>query len=227
MRCKTMLLFLLIALFLAGCAPPRVQYPVPLEQNKPSLLFPPGPAILSSPKYPLRVGVMTIKDKRNVFFSHEADNYFAEGTVQAISDSLCRDLQFSGIFSEVIRIPEQPRETIAPEELHRIKQTYGVDMVLATYLTDFSMPREKTGASMYLNTYVVRIKGSMIGQLIYLDKGYVVWADRVERMQEDLTQQGVLPPEKMGSMARQVLQDCAADMKTLIVQTGKVMKVRQ
>lgn len=170
---------------------------------------------------------MTIKDKRNVFFYHEADNYFAETSVQGISDGIYRDLQSSGIFAEVLRIPGQPQETLSPEELQRIKQTYGVDMVLATYLTDFYMPREKTGASMYLNTYVVRIKAGIIGQLIYLDKGYVIWADRVERTQEDLTQQGVLPPDKMGAMARQVLQDCAADMKTLIVQTGKVMKVRQ
>lgn len=100
-------------------------------------MFPPGSAILSAPKYPLTVGVLTIKDKRNVLFYHEADNYFAEDTVQGISDSLCRDLQFSGIFSEVVRIPEQPRENLSPEEMQRIKQTYGVDMVLAVYLTDF------------------------------------------------------------------------------------------
>lgn len=224
---KSLSCIIVFLLLLSGCVPSLVKYPEPLKEKRPSLMFPPGPQLLATPKYPLKVGVMTAGDKRSVRFWHDADNFFAEEIPKGISEALGRDLNHSGIFSEVVRIDELPPAMLTAEVLQRLKEQYGVEMVLVPYLTEFCMPREKSGNSLYLNTYIVKVRFGMTAQLIYLDKGIVVWADTVSRMQEDLTNEGVLTPEKMGELARGVIKDGVQDMKTLLIQTGKAMKVRR
>ena len=218
---------LLFAMFLSACVPSLVKYPEPLKEKRPSLMYPPGPQLLASPKYPLKVGVMTAGDKRSVRFWHDADSFFAEEATKGVSEAMGRDLDRSGIFNEVVRIDEQPPAMLTAEVLQRLKDQYGVEMVLIPYLTEFCMPREKSGNSLYLNTYIVKVRFGMTAQLVYLDNGIVVWADTVNRMQEDLADEGVLAPEKMGELARGVIKDGVQDMKTLLIQTGKAMKVRR
>ncbi len=224
MQLKTLLAFLLSCLLLTGCAPGvAVEKPKPSEHNKPSLMYQPGRRMLAEPKYALKLGVMDVQDKRIVPFWYDADDFFGETIEQGFSTNIYRDIRSSGIFGEVVRIQEQPPATLTAENMMRLKKKYGVDMILLTYINEFYMSRQKTGETR-MNTYVVTPRVGLVAQLIYLDKGVVVWAEKVDRKQEEVSDTGVLSDGKMGELSRKVLQDSVGDMKTLIIQTGKVMR---
>ena len=224
MQLKRVMAFLLSCLLLAGCAPGvAVEKPKPSEFNKPSLMYQPGRKILAEPKYALKLGVMDVQDKRIVPFWYDADDFFTETIGQGFSMNIYRDIRSSGIFGEVIRIQEQPPATLTAENMLSLKKKYGVDMILVTYVNEFYMSRQKTGETR-MNTYVVTPRVGLVAQLIYLDKGVVVWAEKVDRKQEEISDTGVLSDGKMGELSRKVLQDSVGDMMALIIQTGKVMR---
>jgi len=224
MRLKTLLALLLACLLPVGCAPGvAVEKPKPAEFNKPSLMYSPGRKMVAEPKYPVKLGVLNVQDKRIVPFWYDADDFFAETISAGLSANIYRDIRFSGIFSEVVRIPEPPPAMLTAENMLALKNKYGVDMILVTYVNEFYMSREKTG-DIRMNTYILKIHAGLVSQLIYLQNGVVVWAEKVDRMQEDLTGQGVLSAGKTGELARQILRDAVGDMKTLMIQTGKVMR---
>ncbi len=224
MQFKIVFTFLLSCLLLAGCAPGMaVEKPKPSEFNKPSLMYQPGRRMLAEPKYALKLGVMDVQDKRIVPFWYDADDFFSETISQGFTMNIYRDIRSSGIFTEVVRIQEQPPATLTAENMMSLKNKYGVDMILVTYINEFYMSRQKTGETR-MNTYVVTPRVGLVAQLIYLEKGIVVWAEKVDRKQEDISNTGVLSDGKMGELSRKVIQDSVGDMKALIIQTGKVMR---
>lgn len=222
---KTTAAMLLGGLLLVGCAPGvAVDKPKPATAaSRPTLMYQPGLQMSAQPKYPLKLGVMDVLDKRIVPFWYDADDFFSEPVSQGLSVNIYRDIRSSGIFSDVVRIEDTPPQMFSAKSMLDLKRQYGVDMILVTHLNAFHMSRDKTG-DIRQNTYVVKPHIGLVSQLIFLDNGIVVWADKVDRTQEKLTGQGVLSDGQMGQIARQIVQDAVGDMKLLILQTGKVMR---
>ena len=78
MRLKTTAIALFASVLLSACAPGvAVDKPKPAAAaSKPSLMYQPARQMVRQPKYPLKLGVLNVMDKRVVPFWYDADDFF-------------------------------------------------------------------------------------------------------------------------------------------------------
>lgn len=212
-----------VLLFFAGCSATE---PSPFgSSERPSLYYRPKQQYSKTLKYPVKLGVLNVKDRRNLRFYDDEDNYFTEKIPEAVSNMLFSEMKTSGMFKEVKKINETPPETITPAYMKKLKSKHNIDMALFTDLTRFNMLREKEGKSI-IDTFKITVDIGFVSQLIFLRNGYVVWADSVDRQDKELAKEGALEPQALRRITENAMSSAIGDVKLLILKTGKVMRRR-
>lgn len=215
-----LILTAVLILPLTGCSASK---PKPgKESRRPSLFYQPGYQTSMRQKYPLKVAVLTVRDKRVMPF-YNTDNFFKEPITDAVSDSIYLELKSSGMFKEVVRVKEISPRRLTQDELFRIQMDHGVDMIFIADLTAFNILRDKQGVGT-VDAFKITIDVGLAAQLIYLEKGYVVWADSAGRQEKELAKSGALNPSELGALSSKALKATIEDIKKLVYQTGKEMR---
>lgn len=228
---KHKLSFVILAmLFLVGCS---ASIPKPSgSSSKPTLLYQPQPSQGYQPKYPVTLGVFRASDKRLMEFYASHDDFFQEDNMEGLSKVIYQELSSSGLFSSVKYIPEPAPADLSPENLMRIKDQHGVDLLFFSDITRFQLLREKLNAQMAwegqlkTNDMQITIDFGMIGQLVYPKRSLVVWGDSVSERKIAYASSGALEPEELGNITRNALRGAMKDMRVLIATTGKNMRRR-
>ncbi|MFH1411421.1 MAG: hypothetical protein ABIG55_02115 [Candidatus Omnitrophota bacterium] len=234
MRCKTIksTVFCIVACYFfsgVSIAWDISEFPhAPKKKQRASLRYQPRSELMQK-KYPLTVGVMDVSDKRatSFFLAKEGatDEFFQETIADGISEAFYLEMKKSGLFEKVVKIDETRPEELTAGSLSGLREQYNVDMLVVADLSKFNMVREKMGGLQY-NSYITRVDIELIAQLIYLKAGVVVWADVVDRISEKHSETGALRPGEVGELTTSTMGDLFSDMKVLIAETGKVMKVK-
>lgn len=200
----------------------------PKKKQRASLRYQPKSNPMQK-KYPLTVGVMAVSDKRATSFflaqKGATDEFFQETIADGVSEAFYIEMKKSGLFEKVVKIDEVHPEELTKESLSGLREQYNVDMLFVADLSKFHMVREKMGGLQY-NSYITRVDIELIAQLIYLKAGVVVWADVVDRISEKHSETGALRQGEVGELATSTMGYLFSDMKVLIAETGKVMKVQ-
>lgn len=218
-----LLSLLLTAVFIlpfTGCSASR---PKPAKESlRPSLYYQPGYQAGMRQKYPLNAAVLTVRDKRVMPF-YNTDDFFKEPITDAVSNSIFLELKNSGMFKNVVRVNETSPQRLNQDELFRIQMDHGVDMIFIADLTAFNILRDKEGNGS-VDAFKITIDVGISAQLIYLEKGYVVWADSVTRQEKTLARSGALKPSELGALSSTALKSAIEDIKKLLYKTGKEMR---
>lgn len=193
------------------------------QEDKPfSLLYAPQGA-QSELKYPLKLGVLDVRDRRVLPFYSLSDGAIAEPVPRVVGDILYSEMRASGLFGEVLRLREAAPDSIDQPALLALKRRYGVDLLLVADLHSLNLHREKQGH--YLSPeYTVVVQAGWVAQLIYPDEGVVVWGDGLDGKAAELAPTGTLPAHRIAAMARQAIATGMADMRALIARFGKRMQ---
>ena len=210
-----------ITLMLAGCSATK-PYPED-EGERPDLSYKPNVKKVPYIKYPVKLGVLYVRDKRELLFYDEQDDYFDKRIDRSVSNMIFSEMKSSGLFKKVILIKETPPNILSEKFLLDMKNNYKVDMILVTDLIKFNMLREKSGANV-IDTFKISIDVAFISQLIYLNKGLIIWANSVERTRKDLAKNGALESQSLAELSCSVMRAAVADIKVFIRKTGLVMK---
>lgn len=201
------------------------------EEDRPTLFYRPGSDSAPISKYPVTLGVLTVRDKRSMGFYRESDGFFQEDIPSALTDIIYNEMRGSKIFGMVKRINLEPGNKLTMTELQALAKENQVDMLLLTDLSSFHMFRSKANkygwdafdGQTLVHAFKVSVNAQFVGQLIHPETATVVWADNFGRENAQLAMEGSLPAEELGSLTRHVVKLAINDMKTLIYKTGKRM----
>jgi len=231
---KQLLSLFAIAILFIGCGgvnAPSVQEKV---SKRPSMLYQPGSYERMKMKYPLKVGILKLNDKR-VFPFYTSDGFFREKDISGLEQLTYLELKRSGLFEKVISINETAPFEITDDFLQKMNQKYNVDMIFVFDVTNFNLFRTKQGSSMTASSFVdnnkeyaqgaftMELLSSMVGQLIYYDGGYVVWSGEVKRANKIPVSTGDLTSKQLSLLAKNALKPMFDELKKHIATTGKRM----
>ena len=200
--------FILFLLFLLGSSTlwafDVAEFPTRLKKkHSDSLMYDSSSAIKMKQKYSQTLGILPVQDKRTRKFFvpakrqkhlqlaglRSSDDFFVESIPKAVEAMLFLELANSGLFGDMMKIPETVSHQLSPEEIERIRVKYNVDLILAVDLTRFNMVREKTGPIQY-NSYIIKVDVGMVAQLLESNRGLTVWADQVHRETSKTSEDG-------------------------------------
>ncbi len=223
-------LYVLCAVFLAGCA---ATIPRPgKEGRRPTLTYHVDAYQKLPQKYPLRIGVLTARDKRLIKFYRGQDHFFKEELTQSVSDMIYYELSSSGIFKEVIRISAPAPDELTVQDALMLKKQFNVDLIFLSDITHFSMLRDKTNKEIAerdittTNDFKITIDFGLIGQVVYLENLAIIWADQIKRQNMTFAKKGALRANELADLTHKTMQQACSDIKTLIINTGKRMVIQ-
>ena len=215
---------IIITLMLVGCSATE---PYPEDDGeRPYLGYQPKIQRGLYVKYPVKLGVLYVRDQRKLLFYDEEDDYFDKRIDRSVSNMIFSEMKGSGLFKKVILIKETPPNILSKKFLSDIRNNYKVDMILVTDLTKFNMLREKSGDNV-IDTFKISVDVAFVSQLIYLRNGLIIWANSVERTRKDLAKDGALEAQPLGELSCSVMRAAVADIKVLIQKTGLVIKKKR
>ena len=168
-------------LIITGCGPA----PVPTANKdifkRPSLTYRVDSSSKLPLRYPLKIAVLPITDSRAIPFYGDED-FFQQSDIDGITKMTYFELKNSHLFSKVKLLKEKTPTNLSEEFLEKLMLKNDVDMVFIGNLTEFSLLRTKKGNwRIAPDTYEVEIEMGLIGQIIYLDGGYMLWSGKASR----------------------------------------------
>lgn len=229
-------LILLSLLFISGCAPSK---PKPAEKElRPSLMVRPNIRMMQTPKYKLKLGVLTMRDQRLSNFYGESDNFFREKVVEGLSQSVYLALKRSYIFEQTKRINIDMPDKMTRSSLRKIAKDNNVDVLFVGDIVIFNLLRKslidgdalelkmggQSDADVAANDFQLSVNYQIIGQLIIANNGAILWAEKVKRKKTVLGKDGTLSVNRLGMISQEVVKDTMVDMATLIKTTAAGLK---
>jgi hypothetical protein len=196
----------------------------PRKRKRPSLLFR-LQVSRQSPKYDGKVGVLQLRDRRGGKFFGGSDEFFAEPTLEALNTALFQGTKSGRTFSQTIRIPVTPGERLSRQELKSLAQRYGVDFILLSDLTDFTLLREKMLAKKKGIDFTVKVRFGVFSQIIDPQSGAILWAEPVVREMGQLNTKKKVKADAYGYSAvgaiKAVMTDMSVSIHTIGLQVRK------
>ncbi|PHS23456.1 MAG: hypothetical protein COA84_11015 [Robiginitomaculum sp.] len=196
----------------------------PKKRKRPSLSFRPDVS-RQAPKYHGKVGVLQLRDRRGFKFYGGSDEFFAEPTLEALNRALYLGTKSGRAFTQVVQVPVQPGTRITRDELKQIAQQYGLDYILMSDLTTFTLLREKMAAKKKGFDFAVKVRFGLFGQLIDPKSGAILWAEPVVREMGQLNIKRKTKAEDYGQSAVEAVKAVMSDMAISIHTIG--LEVRQ
>ncbi|MDQ7018030.1 MAG: hypothetical protein Q9M33_02590 [Robiginitomaculum sp.] len=187
----------------------------PKARKRPSLSFRPDVS-RQSPKYIGKLGVLKIRDRRGLTFYGGSDEFFREPVLEALNNALYLNLKASRVFSQVVPIEVQPGARFTRTDLKALAQQYGLDYVLLSDLTAFTMLREKMVARKKGIDFKVMVRFGLFSQLIEPNKGAILWAEPVIRQMGQLNAKKKTKASDYGNSAVQAAHSGLNDLSTSI-----------
>lgn len=216
-------LLLAAVLLLAGCSATE---PDPgRRETRPHLRYQPQTDHPPEVKYPLRLGVFDVRDRRPTPFYAGRDDFFAETIDDSVSDMIFAEMKSSGLFGEVVRIRESFPQEVEPAALRELASRHRIQMALVADLTKFNMLREKTGMSK-IDTFKISVDVRLLAQLVFLGNGMIVWAEDIDRREITLAESGALNQAELGAVGNQAFKAALGDVKVMIMKTGMRMRTQ-
>jgi hypothetical protein len=191
----------------------------PSKRKRPSLLFRPQVS-RQLPKYNGKVGVLQLRDRRGFKFFGGSDEFFAEPTLEALNTALFQGTKSGRTFSQTIRIPVTPGERLTRQELKSLAQRYGVDFILLSDLTDFTLLREKMLAKKKGIDFTVKVRFGLFSQIIDPQSGAILWAEPVVREMGQLNTKKKVKADAYGNSAVGAIKAVMSDMSVSIHAIG-------
>ncbi len=196
----------------------------PSVKKRPSLSFRPGVS-RQSPKYQGKVGVLQLRDRRGFKFYGGSDAFFKEPTMEALNNALYLGTKSGRAFTQVMQVPVKPGSRMTRDELKAIAQQYGLDYILLTDLTIFTMLREKMVARKKGMDFTVKVRFGLFAQLIDPQSGAILWAEPVVREMGQLNATKKVRADAYGDSANNAVKTVLIDMATSMHAIG--LQVRQ
>ncbi len=196
----------------------------PRSRKRPSLSFRPETS-RQSPKYNGKVGVLQFRDRRGFKFYGGSDEFFAEPTLDALNTALFLGTKSGRAFTQVVQVPLQPAARLSRQELKDIAQQYGLDYILLSDLTTFTLLREKMAVKKKGYDFTVKVRFGLFGQLIEPKSGAVLWAEPVVREMGQLNIKRKTKAEDYGQSSVDAVRAVMSDMAVSIHAIG--LEVRQ
>ena len=187
----------------------------PKARKRPSLSFRPDVS-RQSPKYIGKLGVLQLRDRRDFTFYGGSDEFFREPVLDALNNALYLNIKSSRVFSQVVSIDVKPGARLSREELKKIAAQNGLDYVLLSDLTTFTMLREKMVARKKGVDFKVMVRFGLFSQLIEPKKGAILWAEPVVRQMGQLNAKKKTKARDYGNSAVQAVRSGLNDMSTSI-----------
>ncbi len=191
----------------------------PKAKNRPSLSFRPQNS-RKSPKYNGKVGVLQFRDRRGFKFYGGSDEFFAEPTMTALNNALYLGTKSGRAFTQVVQVPITPGDRLNRDELKAIAQQYGLDYILLSDLTIFTILREKMAARKKGMDFTVKVRFGLFGQLIDPQSGAILWAEPVIREMGQLNAKKKVKADAYGYSANAAVKAGLADMAISIHAIG-------
>jgi hypothetical protein len=175
-------------------------------------------------KYPGRVGVFTMRDKRMMKFYDGEDRYFSESIIPSLSNTLYLELKAGRSFRAIKKINARPGPSITRKEIMALGVEHQIDYVFISDLTAFNLLREKMVKSKRGMDFKINVRFALMGQLVDTQTGAVLWAEPIIREQGRLNSDKIVTEEDYGPSAAAVLQAGFNDMKQSIRLIGLEMR---
>ncbi len=208
----------------AGSKQKAKKIKAPRRKKRPSLSFRPEVS-RQAPKYNGKVGVLQFRDRRGFKFYGGSDDFFAEPTVEALNSALFIGTKSGRAFTQVVKVPVQPSVRLSRQELKGIASQYGLDYILLSDLTTFTLLREKMATRKKGYDFSVKVRFGLFGQLIDPKSGAILWAEPVVREMGQLNIKRKTKAEDYGDSAVAAVKAVMADMSISIHTIG--LEVRQ
>lgn len=196
--------------------PPKTKY-------RPNLSYRPNVSRLTV-KYPGRVGVLDIRDKRMMLFYGGEDGYFSEPVLETLSNSLFLELKAGRAFEDIKKIPGAHSVDISRKAIAELATQNDVDYIFMTDLTRFNLVREKMVKRKKGLDFKIIVRFGIVGQLIDSKSGAVLWAENIEREDGQLNTDKRVSAEDYGPSAINSVQNGFDDMKNSIRDLGVLVK---
>ncbi len=224
-------LLLSLVLFI-GCGEPEVPTAIEDVTKRPSIVYQVDKYSKLPLKYPLRVGVLQLRDSRIMPF-YGNDNFFKENDTDGLSTMAYLELKNSNMFNDVQLINEKVPSLVDKNFFSMIKQKYSVDIVLIGDVTSFILLRHwKSDIPMFggpppgISAFSSSVDIGMIGQLVYLDGAIVIWSGEVNRKNKLLVKEGEITKNQLVNLVHETQQQMFSDLMKHISKNGKRMIVR-
>ena len=204
------------------------------EDYQANLVLDVGQRIRNTPKYPMTLGVMLMRDQRLAPFLGESDSYFRQPVPEGLSRSLYFSLNRSGLFNNVEFINETPKERMSATELRQIGEQHQVDLILFADLTTFNFVRRSLveDLSWFAATTETRqareqdfeatVALGFIGQILHVATGTVVWGEEVQSFESTYAAEGAISPTEFNDLTDTLLAGCFTRLAQFIDATGLV-----
>jgi len=213
----------IVLLVITGCGTAPVPTANKDISKRPSLTYRVDSSSKLPQKYPLKIAVLPITDSRAIPFYGNED-FFQQNDIDGITKMAYFELKNSHLFSKVKLLKAKTPAKLSKEFLEEVMQKNDVDMVFIANLTEFSLLRTKKGNwRIAPDTYEVEIEMGLIGQLIYLDGGYIVWSGKASRKNSLLVKTGKLTTTQLSTLSEETLKQVFSDIKIHISKNGKRM----
>ncbi|PHR60669.1 MAG: hypothetical protein COA43_05865 [Robiginitomaculum sp.] len=191
----------------------------PKAKRRPNLSYRPTVSRINV-KYYGRLGVFQLRDKRTMVFYGGEDKYFSEPVLKTLSNTLYLELKSGRAFESVKKIPQAPSAKMSRKDILAIAQKYELDYVFIADLTAFNLLREKMVKKKKGLDFKINIRFGVMGQLIDVKTGAVLWAEPIIREDGTLNTDKRVSAEDYGEGARTAVQNGFDDMKNSIRQIG-------
>ena len=175
-------------------------------------------------KYPGRVGVFTLRDKRMMKFYDGEDRYFSESIIPSLSNTLYLELKAGRAFKSIKKIDARPGSSISRKDIMALGAQYQVDYIFIGDLTAFNLLREKMVKNKRGLDFKINVRFAFMGQLIDTRTGAVLWAEPIIRENGRLNSDKVVTEEDYAPSAVIALQAGFNDMKQSIRLIGLEMR---
>lgn len=196
----------------------------PKARKRPSLSFRPDVS-RQSPKYIGKLGVLQLRDRRGFTFYGGSDDFFREPVLDALNNALYLNVKSSRVFSQVVSIDVKPGARFTREDLKSLAKKNGLDYVLLSDLTTFTMLREKMVARKKGIDFKIMVRFGVFSQLIEPEKGAILWAEPVVREMGQLNAKKKTKARDYGNSAVQAVKAGLTDLSTSVRLIG--LEVRQ
>lgn len=191
----------------------------PKPKDLPSLSYRPQ-STREEPRYEGTVGILTVRDHRNMKFYGGSDSYFMEPVDRAINESLFYELKASRIFDNAVSIEVDQTTPLTREYLAELARANNVEFIFASGLHTFNLVREKKVKSKDGAEFILKIRFNLFGQLIQADTGSVLWAEEIEHEFSDLNITGKVGPGDYAGNAINALKAVFEEIRQSIRSTA-------
>jgi len=195
----------------------------PKAKRRPNLSYRPHVSRLS-PKYPGRVGVLQVRDKRAMLFYGGQDTYFSEPVLPTLSNSLYLEIKASRAFEQVKMVQGETGPNLTRKDLKTLSAQHQLDYIFIADLATFNLLREKMRKNKRGLDFKINVRFGVFGQLIDAKTGAVLWAESIEREEGQLNTDKRVSAEDYGPSAIHAVQNGFDDMKNSIRDLGLEVK---